>query len=64
LSGMTSVSAGLEVLFVLIVTALLAEITNAFTAETSSAIAICTLVTITMGVYPQLFARLGEATPF
>ena len=30
----------------------------------ASAIAICTLITITMGVYPQLFARLGEATPF
>jgi NADH-quinone oxidoreductase subunit N len=30
----------------------------------ASAIAICTLVTISMGVYPQLFARLGEATPF
>jgi NADH-quinone oxidoreductase subunit N len=30
----------------------------------ASAIAICTLVTITMGIYPQLFARLGEATPF
>jgi NADH-quinone oxidoreductase subunit N len=30
----------------------------------ASAITICTLVTVTMGVYPQLFARLGEATPF
>jgi NADH-quinone oxidoreductase subunit N len=30
----------------------------------ASAIAICAVVTVTMGIYPQLFARLGEATPF
>jgi NADH-quinone oxidoreductase subunit N len=30
----------------------------------ASAIAICCGVTVVMGVYPQLFARLGEATPF